>query len=275
MERSYSPDSTTFRRVAHAPERDIPAPSPHVVQEELRAGPFFPDPSSKTTADEAPSARVEGSGQPGDATLEDVEGAGEALVYHSDSITLDQKGDPCRLTKRMIATVVTIGGPGGWRTTTTYVKCLPRVRGVLARPRVVQPRRVRPCVRGRRHAGARRSANRSSSSAGSGDSDGAGGDGSPPPPSLESHRPFHLSVLLDLLQCSPGGVTTSDTGDLRAHRRLDDWIEPSDTARRRKRGRALDRRTETRARADSALTDGCCKTSPETAGLCPDDPEGR
>src|SRR5207249_10718150 len=72
------------------------------------------------------------------------------------------KRDPCRLTKQMIATVVTIGGPGRWRTTTTYLKCLPRVRRVLARPRVVQPRRVRSCVRARRHAAARRPETRSS-----------------------------------------------------------------------------------------------------------------
>jgi hypothetical protein len=329
MGRWYSADSTTFWRGAHAPER-------------------------KTTADELPSAHVDGSAQTGDSTLEDVEGAGEALVYYSDSITLDQKRDPCRLTKQMIATVVTIGGPGRWRTTTTYLKCLPRVRSVLARPRVVQPRRVRPCVRARRHAAARRPETRSSSSAGSGDSDGSGGDGSLPP--LESYRPSDLAILLDLLQRSPGapfngdtptfpnmsvdrseyvvrpgprstdragdhldalrsaswgrtvcrmrasthrpseasatgsasaknslggshGVTTSEIGDLRNHRRLDDWlddwIQHPDTARQRKRGRALDRRTETHARANSALTDGHSTTSLQTARLCPDDPEGR
>ena len=350
MGRWYSADSTTFWRGAHAPEREVPEPSPHVVQERLWARFSCPDPSSKTTADELPSAHVDGSAQTGDSTLEDVEGAGEALVYYSDSITLDQKRDPCRLTKQMIATVVTIGGPGRWRTTTTYLKCLPRVRRVLARPRVVQPRRVRPCVRARRHAAARRPETRSSSSAGSGDSDGAGGDGSHPP--LESYRPSDLAVLLDLLQRSPGaplngdtptflntsvdrseyvvrpgprstgragdhldaarsaswgrtvcrmrasthrpseasatgsasaknslwgshGVTTSETGDLRNHRRLDDWIEHPDTARQRKRGRGMGRRTETDARGYSALTDGRSKTSPETARLCPDDPEGR
>src|SRR5205823_1797867 len=64
-------------------------------------------------------------------------------------------------------------------------------------------RTVRPCPRARRHTASRRAATGSSGGGASGDSDGSGGDGSASPPPLESYRPPHLAVLLDLLQRSP------------------------------------------------------------------------
>jgi hypothetical protein len=111
-------------------------------------------------------------GQMGDDTLESQD---EELTYFSDSVSLDQK----RHMNRLIHTVVTIGGRSGWRTTTSYLRCRPRVLAVLAHPRVVRsPRRFRPCARARSHTAARSPASRSSSGTASGDSAGSGGDGS-------------------------------------------------------------------------------------------------
>lgn len=140
------------------------------------------------------------SGQLGDATLESE---AEELTYYSDGVPLAQKRALLGLSggatvpdelRPSIYTVITIGGRGCWRATTTRVKCIPRNRRAAAHvPHVRQPRAPRRRARRLHHA-----AGRSSRRAASNDGDGQGDDGPVPsarPALVPAHQPSPLRPL--------------------------------------------------------------------------------